>query len=636
MAVNGYTGYGYQMVDSSCAANGGALQYPYAQSTMYMDTIVAGQNMTNQQLSMMANDLRNVCSLVESSQLLKEKENYGAEEAYSQIIQNPNGLTVFDKLGYPHIVVEARLEYAFRIRADGRYCQPDVYVIQFVNARPLVIAEKEFQKPELLVNKLSSAVGKPVARLRSTRKIGQLLQNFFSAAAKELYIPFYSGWKQVDDRWHFCLLGSSTHGQIPLKLPVTQQLPDILEREVPPLAASETLHAVNRISALMKSIESSELQSTIFLFIHVSSIYSLLGGIGFSPRLGLCLYSPEPQVLACLEKMFSWYGDSRIELSIPGKEFLRRLIERKDQPLVIRDSSQNEKNEKVLLNAMETNSIPSVERDGGEQAFQALPIVLSSSLSTLSVSSKFVLLEALATDLNENAFASISNLMRYLPDYMNAFAHYVSEHVHELEHEIQTATNDILTSCPEDVALTEDALTMLGILMGVQNVVRAYHRDLSPSNDLAEDLRSLLPSDLPKALMRLLQQSSAYADSDLAVASKFSAIVLENIKSGNLDIRGALTGMQLNSFGQSKLGVVYQDEDFYYFTRQAFTSICRRCQMSSPMVLNALNAQGILSGTPVNGSTFLTRKTVVEQDGQKSVKALYKLEQAVLEEYSSF
>lgn len=294
MSVNGYQNNGYLMGDPSCVTNGSD---PYTQSAMLVNAIVARQDMTNQQLAGIQNHLVNLYAQAGAAQVLKEQEKYKAEEAYSQIVQNPDGLITFDKSGYPHKVMGGtRLEYAFRICADSRYRQPDVYVIQFANSSPLVISEKEFQKPELLVNKLSSAVGKPVARLRSTRKIGQLLQNFFSAAAKELYIPFYSGWKQVDDRWHFCLLGSSTHGQIPLKLPVTQQLPDILEREVPPLAASETLHAVNRISALMKSIESSELQSTIFLFIHVSSIYSLLGGIGFSPRLGLCLYSPEPHI----------------------------------------------------------------------------------------------------------------------------------------------------------------------------------------------------------------------------------------------------------------------------------------------------------------------------------------------------
>lgn len=625
MAANGFQNFSYPMDD------------PYTQTTMITNAIVAGQNMTNQQLAGINTQLSYLCTQAGNDHALKEQEKYRAEEAYSQIIENPDGLITFDKSGYPHRVIgETRLEYAFRIRADARYCQPDVYVIQFVNARPLVIAEKEFQKPELLVNQLSSAVGKPVARLRSTRKIGQLLQNFFSAAAKELYVPFYSGWKQIGDRWDFCLFGSSTHGQIPLKLPVTEQLPNFLEKPVPLLAVSEVLHAVERICALMDSLTSKTLQSVVFLFVHVSLIYSLLDGLGFRPRVGLCIYSPEPRVLACLDKLFNWYGDSNIAMSLPSKKFLDRLTERKDQPLVIQDSSQNEGNVGILLNAMETNSIPLAERSGTEQSLQALPTVLSGKLSALSFSPQFVLLEALGKDLQDNAFARISMLVKYLPDYLHAFAHYVSDHVHELEQEISTAMSNIYAACPEDIALTEDALSMLGILMGVQNTVRAFHNDLLPSDDLAERLRSLLPPNLPNELMRLMQQSSTYADSDSAIASQFSAVVLENIQLEKFDVRDVLNGSQLNSAGKCELGTVYQDEDFYYFTRQAFTSVCHMCKSSSPVVLHALSAQGILSGTPVNGSTFLTRKTIVDQEGQRSVKALYKIEQAALEEYACF
>ncbi len=603
------------------------------QALMHLYNISSGQGNTNALLLDIAQSLKNLYVTMGTNQVLKEQSVIEREEAFSRIEETAQGLCVNGKTNFPHVVCPVHIDMIFRIKMDPLYQLENYYIIYFTNIdKPLILSLKDINNPDTLCDAVSATTGHQVKRFGGERKVGRLLRNYINSRAKEISVPFYAGWKNADGIWTFIMLNGSTHGRIYSKLTNPAKFTNREATTIELPSATTNLTMVQQVTRLMDCIASPDIRSILFTWIHAAALYSLLNELGYTIPLGICLYSADPQVMRALEAVMSWYGDIPIPLELPAKDFRFQIIARKDQPVLVRDSAVKSGNSEILLNALETGAIPG-DRSGTSYPLQALPTIITSQLSNFCFSPQFILLEISSDDLENNSLAQLTQLQKYLPDYIQCYSHYVESHIEQLCWDIDMAVNSAHAYCPDDCPLSQDALFTLGIFNGIQQFVWEFHKDLAPTNELLTKLRTLSPKEPPKAFLDALIQNSAYQDSSTAIASQFCSIASSWITNGSFEMRNCRN----ERIAKAKLfnkGIIYLDSDYYYFPRSAFTAVCRATDNSSPTVLKALESTGILSGAKANNYTFLTRKTIIDKDGHPEVKNLYKLDQETMNEFS--
>lgn len=598
------------------------------QTMAYLQNIATSQANTNGLLLQTLQRLEFIQAGKEMARIRKEQEVYDNEEAFSRIEQTSQGLVVYGKNRYQHVICPVRIEYIFHIQLDRLYHQESFYIVYFLNIdQPIFILKKTLADPDALRDAISGGIGRVIPCFGGSKKTGQMLRNYLTANAKEIYIPFYGGWQKKGDRYTFSLINGSTHGNADLFDLVYASLPTGKAAAETLPTASATLTMVQQITQLMETFTSPDLRSLLFTWVHAAFLCSLLVDLKYPVSQGLCLYSSDSRVLNVLKLLMSWYDDTTVSADLPPAEFANRIIAHKDQPITILDPVKNNKNVEFLLSAMSTGQIPA-DQHHGPLKMQALPTAISGHLGPLSYSPNFILVEISACDLKNNSFEMLSRLRKYLPDYLMAFAAHTSSHIEELILELENAICSVHSNCPADCPMSQDGLNTLGVLTGIQKFVWNFHKDLAPSSELLNKLRILSPQKPSALLTDALYKSSDYADSSTAIASQFCAITSRWINDGKLEVR-KLNGSCVNKPNHPNLGLVYIDSEAHYLTRIAFTAICKATGNSSPSVLRALSDIGILEGSKTHDATFQTRKTIASR-----TTAVYKLDSALVDEYS--
>lgn len=549
-------------------------------------------------------------------------------EACSRV-QHANGhLLVADECGRLHSVLKAEIENVYHLIPDPLYSQTTIYAIRFKNKPdPLLFKERDYHNPRYFLNELSKACGNAVSLFVSQKRTAELLWELFAVWEITICLPFYHGWSKEKNSWKFSMLNGKTHG-IRYKPVFDTQIKDNNAMCLP--CASQTLVAATQFASLMETVINPDIRGILFLWFHAASMYSLLTELGYRVPMGLCLYSSDMRVLKCLETMLAWYGDGVIPLTEVPKRFMDLLTERKDQPMLIQDAAGQKTNTETLLQCLRTGNIPlAVEDDALDHPLRALPTVLSSSTTPISSSSLFVTLDVSKNDFKVNAFASITNLMKYCGDYLMSFNRFVAENIDTLTSLLEEGAEWVFSDRTEEWELSDDGFETLKILYGVQGIARLFYSSLAAQTADADRLNNLLPEDWLKALVPLLQNAADCGGDFTDLASLFLSVTHQKMNHGHFDMRPMKgTKETASQFGNE--GVVYYNDQFICLTREAFSSICKACGVSGPMVLKALREADLLKGAKVNDSTDMTRITVPDgQSGTRSVR-VYKLYQELM------
>jgi len=598
------------------------------QSMLHLNRIAADQATTANMLVFIAQTLDNIQvhnKLVHEQQ---EQALFVKEEAFSSIEETTQGLVIYGKARWPHVILPIHIEAVFYVQMHALYRQESFYIIYFINdKKPLILSLKQWNDLELLLDALSSATGHQIHTYVSRKKTGQMLRNHLAARAKVFPIPFFAGWNTNDSGWNYYLINDSTHGNDDTHLAIIKHCSPngLISEQIP--SSSSTLTMLNQIIRFMECITNSELTSILFTWIHAASLYTLLQEEGFTISMGLCLYSSDPRITNSLETLMCWYNDKPISTDLSPEEFAYQIATRKDQPLPLVGSAKHTKNIDFLHSTMSTGQISS-NQGHSTRRIQALPTAISNTLGPLCYSPQFILLEITACDMNPSSLAQFDRLRKYLPDYLMAFATYTKNHIAELTSTVEMEIYAVHSNCPADCPMSQNALNTLGILTGIQKFVWDFHRDLAPMNELLEKLRALSPRKPSTLLADALSKSSDYSDTSTAIVSQFCAVASRWITDGQIDLRN-LSGERINKSKSQNRGVIYRDSEFHYITRIAFTAICKAVDNSSPSVLHALSEVGILTGSHTNDATFQTRKNI----NGRSI-AVYKLDSTMVDEYS--
>lgn len=569
-------------------------------------------------------------SQLEQHQLNKKEQVALAEEAYSEITENAHQLWVADKRGIMHVLLEINFDHVYYVTHDFMYNRGAFYAIAIHNVPGyLVISEKDFYRPSQLLNAIAKASGKKLRLYKSERQTSELLRQHVSSIATELHIPFYLGWQPVGDSWKFEIVNSSTHGM----LSHNPAIPSEYSKPSTEISPSATLLATEQFILLMETIVNPDIRCTICLWFHASVLSSLLASKGYRIPLGLCLYTSDSKVRRHLEATFSWFGDLPITLATPTKRFICRIAERKDQPLLVRDSTGHKENAEILLHSMESGEIPlEVSKEVSCPALHSLPTVISECVSILSSSPHFATIDVDRRDLAPCTEETLTALNRYITDYLRCFTEYVSTHIDELTMYVSCGIDDVTSDeIGEYEGLSEDGITTYGILLGIQQMISGFYHSLAPNKELEVRMHNLLfPSHFSIFRTALLNAADSNCNVD-DLASLFLSITNHMIDQNQFDARSIHDAKIDVPCNESKLGIVYADEFSICLTRHAFKAICTACDVSGPMMLKALSDAELLKGTRVNSETMQTRITVYDACGKAKVARVYKFEREAIE-----
>lgn len=529
----------------------------------------------------------------------------------------------------PHLVLDAGINKIFYVRPDKLYNHENFYIVAFRSIdEPVLIFEKDYLDVKKFLTQLEMGCHKQVRLYKkSGRRTAELLRNYFSSKAEIAEIKFYCGWIAGVEGWQFRLANGKTHGTRPLDLGTNPNaLKPALDvnKDIPYLDASAELFGAERFVTMMETIQSAEQRSVIFLWLHISALYSLLEGLGFRFPLGFCLFTPRVNPYQIMKKLLEWYGDSPISLSDKKDCLLRSIVERKDQPLFLCDNGENSNNISTLIQLVQTGNVSQIPNSEAQAKLQAPLVVLTNAVSPILVSSYFFTLDLSTAEFTENAFETVSSLHRYLPDYFVRFSSFIEKNIDLLREALNRGMRTAL-SLADEWEISDDGCTSLGIFYGVAELVSEYYNNLRPQPDLAVRMNRVLGENWDDFLRQVFQNNADCRGNYSDLATIFMAVARENLLRGNFEKRSR-DGKPLNVYESTGSdGVVYMDDQFCYFTRKAFSSVCKACDASGPMVIHALRIANLLHGQSVNASTVMTRITTYDVYGCIRTERVYKI-----------
>lgn len=531
----------------------------------------------------------------------------------------------------PQLILEKAIKKIRYVRPDKLYNRENFYIVEFRNnPHPIYISEKDFYHASKFLNLLAMGCNSPVKLYkRSGQKTAELLRSYFSANADTAEIRFYCGWLPTEEGWKFILANGKTHGMRPLdfasdKKAMKPALDD--NKAVSNLWVSAELYAAERCVTMMETIQSTAQRGVIFLWLHISALYSLLEGLGFRFPLGFCLFSTRVNPNKIMKKLLEWYDDPAINLSDKKDCLIKSILERKDQPLFLCDNGENSDNISTLIQVVQTGMVSWLRNSEEQSKLQAAPVVLTNIVSPLLVSPYFFILDLSTVEFAEDAFKTVSSLHKYLPDYFRCFSSFLEKNIDLLQQALNRGMQKAL-SLADEWEISEDGCTSLGIFYGVAEIVSKYYDSLAPQPELARRMNHIFGEDWVDFLRQEFQNNADCMGNLSDLAKTFMTVAGTKLLHGNFE-KKTRNGRSLNNDETTgNDGVVYMDDQFYYFTRMAFSSVCKACGASGPAMIHALRNANLLHGQSVNSSTVMTRITTYDIYGCARSERVYKFKQ---------
>lgn len=592
-----------------------------------------GQPVPDPTIPMLVQQLQQMNQLLAMPTKKNERE-YIHEEAYSEVIQMSNQLWVPDKRGNMRILLDVGFDHVYYIKHDELYCKEDYFAIAIHNVPDyVIISEKDFYKPSILLNAIARASGKRLRLYKSERQTSELLRQHISSRAEELFAPFYLGWHQYSKGWKFEMLDKSTHGHRFQNPPTPSRYKGSREHPTP----TASLLATEQIILLFEAIINTGVRCSLLLWFHAAVLTSLIAAFGYRIPMGLCLYSSCPTVRRYIESFFAWYSDAAVSLATPPKRFINLLVERKDQPLLLIDYIGQKDNSEFVLNAIQSGEIPlSFEKNSPYPSLSSLPTLLSDDVTILSASAYFATIEISDEDFIRCSDERLSALNKYITDYLLGFTQFVEDHLDDLQKQLSKGIDDVMNNSSGNYNnLTFEGMTTLGILFGVRKILSAYYQSLAPNDELENRMNKLIYPTNQDTFINALATAAECKINAEDLVSFFLSNLNRMSELGRFDSRSIYDARTQSPCTEGKAGIVYYDETYISLTRKAFVAVSRACGSSGPALLRELSAANVLMGSQVNKETSQTRITVYDTAGQPKVVYVYKFDRQTLYDYTN-
>lgn len=533
-----------------------------------------------------------------------------AEEAYSRSIAvADNCICTIGKSGALLPILDCTVRWSvYTVSLPPLRGKPLYVVCLSKSEQPIRLLEEEFFNDNKLISKLQGEGRATVTIRKSIKWTALLLRQAIERNMKIFPVSNYAGWigqGEVDYSFtafpHF-----SAHRRDEMSMPFALR----------PTSPAVTELAIQRWLPAFSSLQDCFTRWFVWMWFHVAFLYSLLDALGFRPPLGLYLFCDLPNYVAYLQRLFCWYEDPELSMDMPSALFCDKLLDRKDQALVIVDScgTKNAKQNVVVVEEMLSSySLPWKNgRDGKHLPVQALPTILSTAVSDLVCNLNLIVLEVTDGQLSPNFPPR-----EYLEEYLTALANYTGEHIEKLRESLEEASGEVWTLA--DSALTESCVVMLGIFLGLQRFLRNYYTAYGATMPLSDAMILQLRD--------VLRETSDKIELSGCLAGQFIAVARHMIQHGQLEV------WQLSEHraAPKDTAAVYIDEENLRFSQKAMKQTCQQLNCSRPMVLRSLADMGLMQGRPINGSTFLTRVQLYNVYGATETVSVYCMQKAAFE-----
>lgn len=553
-------------------------------------------------------------------------QQYEKAEAFSELRNRGHGYVASDEHGYFHTLLDIAIDCVYYIRFDPLFNLCPRYMITMSKSpERIILTEKEFNQPKTLLNEIARVSGHNPRQLKSGSTASNLIRSYIASKAVTLDLPFYQGWlKDTEGRWKYRLNTTTTHGSCSINPSHTVQN-EFTSVNIP---LSSGLNAAEQFVQLMDTIATPCIRSIVCLWFHTAALTSLLTGLGYRVPMGLCLYSTEPRVIRHLEKIFSWYDDSIIPMALEKSSFLKCILERKDQPALFRDTSDYSENAKILERAFLTGEIPLDKGfHSNSSPLMGLPTVLSDATSLLSISPHIATVEIDCSDLQSCTGESLSALCQYTFEYVLYFNAWVELHTDILQNYLSNGIDTVTMDHGEHYqGLNESGITTLGILFGIRRIVQDFYKAIGANEKMFEYIQDMLhPKHANTFLAALHNAVDCYGSSD-ELASLFLDTISAMRSRDEFDWRSATDANLDVPCPDGKAGIVYENDEYIGFTRNAFLGICNKCGVSSPHLLQALHKAELRECPVASKASKQNRMTVYNADGRSERVYVYKFD----------
>lgn len=566
---------------------------------------------------------RHAQAVIENAQLRQQlAQKQAAEDAYRDLVALNGRLYTTDKTGRLVELLSHEVEWSSHIIPDPPFTFAPCYMVKLKGVdTPLMIRATDYLRDQPLLQALQELPGVKVTLLRqSTRLTANALRDAFSTSMQVVRPNFYGGWVPLSDGNYQFLLSSDhkTHATESSSVPFS------------PLAGfpsgADVATSVRRLwNEVLTPIQNPSARWLVLLCLHASSLYSLLQHLGHPLPLALCIFSNDSRAVAFFHRLFSGFGDPPLSLDTPPACFSRRLLEYKDEPLLILDvhNSANAKSNSLLLTELlATRQVPwSHKKEQGHFPLQALPVILSRAASALSCAQDCLVLDFGTENFDFGLFSDKnSGISRDIQRYFFNFVRIVQQNLATLNETLARTERDSLSLSEGNLSqrCTQGLSVLLAIDAFFAEILRDFHIQL-PGLDADN-------TNHKAWFLDLLHQTSDKELDCADLVDQFITIARSDLQSGTL------CACPTEYTAQPGQNTVYFDAQHLCFTQGAFQSICTRLSCSHPTLVTALSDAGLLLGRPINGTTPMTRISVWNVHGIRQTVRVYKFARSVFDE----
>ena len=537
-----------------------------------------------------------------------------AEDAFTQILEQDDRLFVIDRTNRLVELLNHRVAECIHFIPDAPFSVEQHYQITLDGVNPvLCLSLADYYNDRRLLNALAELPNVHVSLLRRSVGLTAIaLRLAFAKKTRVVFPHFWGGWLPTQNQQFAFFLTSENR---------THTTSNLFSRYHPltnfPTSAEAIFSFQNFWDSALSPIQNSQLKWLVSLCLHTSCLYSLIRQLQQPLNCAFCFFNEDAATLEYFKSLFQQGNDIAFSLDLPPASFTMNLLERKDQTMVVLDkrTTPNAKaNATLLQNTLQTAQI--LWKNRREERFfplQALPIILTSSSSSLSCAPHCLVIDLDCNDLDISTWLSTDGKLDSLvSEHIFNFLKFAQQNIPALQELLETMQREVLRGKHD---LSASSLQTMGILLAVDaflgKYLKLFHLDYPESAPATDACKNYL--------LNLLQAATDQEYCCTDIVGQFISIVRADF------MNHTLHAQPRNSPSSPSSNVVFFTENTLFFSASAFYSLCKRLSCSRPMLVRALASSGLIQGTPINDTTRMTRIRVANEGGSHRTESVYAL-----------
>lgn len=551
--------------------------------------------------------LKSILEMAKENSELKNQcqRDWIKEEKYKRLIKMNDGFHVLNQSGGFSKITTFTFSAVKYIEYDPLYFREPVVEVTCNHGETGTIPYGDFLNTTRFKLFLETLSHSSIKAYSSMKKTIEMLQGFVASIWTTMHIPWFGGWYKAD-KWRYeIFMGFRTVAGSTAEL--------VLPTEVPNVSYEEASLAVrNYVKAWNHVDESSRI--ALMVWQHAAFLATPLRYSGYKSSNYFCICGNH-STQHYLRQLLAVGNAKAVPLDCDASEFLWRMLEAKDKPLLLEERPLN------ANAARNTEAFNLIIRSGRvilgkevETAQSFFPVLLNAGESCLSFQRGAICMHpklSPATDFH----------MPPTEGYWRAFASYVSEHEKTLEQQLTAAEQEACKDAdPRELSNLE--ADTLAILYAVAHLVTEFWNTFDAPN-------GLFPSDWRENLLTLLEESYMNGETLDGLSDIFVEAARHMIRNQELKIMPKGSCEQIDD----PRGCVYWRENCFCFDQKAFRRVCNRIDCNENAVKQALREDGCLLGKSVNGNSYQTRISRTNVHGIPRQIPVYAIDSNRLEKF---